>query len=80
MHQLLSLLIQNPSKLRGAVTQIANRDPGHKIQILTAFLIPQVAATAAEKRQIESIVSLADVSSGLLHEVLCVHGFRQIVN
>ena len=80
MHQLLSLLIQNPGKLRGTVTQIANRDSGHKIQILATFLIPQVAATAAENRQIEAIVSLADVSPGLLHEILCVHGFLRIVN
>jgi hypothetical protein len=55
------------------VTQIANRDPGHEIQILAAFLIPQVAATAAEKRQIESIVSLANMSPGLFHEVCGFH-------
>jgi hypothetical protein len=80
MHQLLSLLIQNPGKLRGAVTQIADRDSGDKIQILATFLIPQVAATAAENRQIEAIVGLANVSPGLLHEILCVHGFLRIVH
>jgi hypothetical protein len=62
------------------MTQVANRDPGHEIQILATFLIPQVTATAAEKRQIEAIVGLADVSPGLLHEILCVHGFLRIVH
>ena len=73
MHQLLRLLIQHPGKLRGAVTQVANRDPGHEIQILATFLIPQVAATAAQKRQIEAIVGLADVSPGLFHQFFSFH-------
>jgi hypothetical protein len=38
------------------VTQVANRNPGNEIQILATFLIPQVAATASEKRYIETIV------------------------